>query len=345
MPVLLVVTFTKIFMKRLVLVIGVHRSGTSVLTKGLETMGISLGDTLISPNIYNEKGYWEDLDFHALNLEMLNSFEDRFRFFLSITDEEATTLCEKGFLAKASQLLRTKFSSSHHLGIKNPRFSILLPFWKRVFLACGVLPSFVIALRNPFSVAAGHNQFKNQHPEQPLWTWVSYLLSCLEESEGYERIIVDYDELLKKPTHQITRIAHTLRFNLNPTLLQSYIHNDVDLSLRHFHEEKKSHSDNSFWGNFALEIYQNLFLVATEQASFEEIQSSQKKWKKQLAPMKSHLALEEKNISIIQDLLEKNKHLHEANVEHLKMLIELNKTMVEKCNLIAQLYQAMEQRP
>ncbi len=331
-------------MKRLVVVIGVQRSGTSVLTKGLETLGLSLGETLIPANIYNEKGYWEDSDFHALNLDMLNSFEDRFRFFLSITEEEAMLLCKKGFLEKASKLLSGKLALSERLGIKNPRFSILLPFWKKVFLACGITPSFVISLRNPVSVAAAHNQFKNQHSEQSLWTWVSYLLSCLEESEGYQRIIVDYDELLKSPTYQMTRIAHTLQLDLNPASLESYIHNSVDLSLRHFYEKKDRLSEESFWQNFAWEMYENLFLVATEQASFQELQSSLKKWKNHFEPMKLHLALEEKNISIIQDLTQQNQRLQETNVEQLKSLLEFNKALVEKCDLIAALYQAMEQR-
>ncbi|MBX9743153.1 MAG: hypothetical protein K2W99_06425 [Chthoniobacterales bacterium] len=323
---------------QVVLVIGVQRSGTSVLTKGLETMGVSLGSTLIPSGTYNEKGFWEDEDFHALNLKMLNSFGDRFRLVLSITEEEASVLCEKGFFREASQLLLGKLPASQPLGIKDPRLSLLLPFWKKIFRSYGIAPSFVIALRHPLSAIGFQEQFKTQDREEALWTWVSYLLTCLEQSEGHRRIIVDYDELLNNPTDQMKRVAHLLQLDLDPTLLDAYRHGFVDLTMRHFNKKKDHLRSRSFWQDFAMEIYQVLFRVATEQSSFDEIQSSFQKWKNQFELMKPALSLEEtKNLKLFI-LRETNKKLQQTNKEQLQSLIDLNKNLVEKCALIATLY-------
>jgi hypothetical protein len=329
---------------RVIVVIGVHRSGTSALTKGLETMGASLGHDLIAPNIFNEKGYWEDSDFHKLNLEMLDSFEDRLRRILVLTEEETTLLCQKGYLAQASELVRRKIAKYPLLGIKDPRFSLLLPFWKKVFQECGVQVSFVIALRHPLNVAACQEQFKNQHREKSLWIWISYLLSCLEHSEGHERNIIDYDELLKNPKHQMERAAKTFNLPLHPDVLQSYSHDFIDSSLRHFHGENDSYLHRGFCRTFALEMYEKLLALATDRISFEDLQPSFKKWKEQFFFLESLLVLEEENNHRIHNLIEVNQQLHRTNTEQLKTIIDLNKTIMEKLKLAADLSQVIEQR-
>lgn len=326
---------------RVISVIGVHRSGTSVLTKGLETIGVSLGNKFIDPNIYNEKGFWEDEDFHLLNLKMLNSFGDRFRLVLSITEEEAETLCEKGFLREAIQLLQKKLPFSQPLGLKDPRATLLLPFWKKVFRDCGVAPFFVIALRHPLSAIAFQVESKIQHPEEALWVWVSYLLVCLEQSEGYQRILVDYDELLKNPQEQLQRVANGLQLRLDPVLLQAYAKGFVDPTMRHFCKEKEHQPRCSFWQDFAIEIYQELLRVAIDQASFQDIQPLFEKWKNQFELMKPALKLEEiKNLEIFI-LRERNQQLSESNKEQLQALLEFNQKLVEKCHLIAELYEKL----
>lgn len=289
-------------MKQLILVIGVHRSGTSLLTKALETMGVSLGNNFIPTTTYNEKGFWEDSDFHQLNLEMLSAFNDRIRCTLSITKKEADWLCKNGFFEQATQLLLTKLPLAQPLGIKDPRFSVLLPFWKRVFTACSVTTSFVIALRHPLSVAASQERFETQRREQSLWTWISYLLSCLEESKGHRRIIVDYDALLKNPSGHVIKMARTFQLNINPALLDSYEHHFLDVSLRHFDKHQSQGVQHHFWQRFAGEMYETLFSVAQGERSFEEINTLFEEWKKKFGMMRPLLELEEKSSFLMESL-------------------------------------------
>ena len=60
--------------KRLIIVLGMHRSGTSSLTKALAALDIDIGNDFI-PNIasVNEKGFWEDLEINSLNIKILKS--------------------------------------------------------------------------------------------------------------------------------------------------------------------------------------------------------------------------------------------------------------------------------
>ena len=65
---------------RLVVVLGMHRSGTSVIARGLQVMGVELGNNLMQANEYNTKGFWEDMDIYTLNEEMLNSLNKAWHF-------------------------------------------------------------------------------------------------------------------------------------------------------------------------------------------------------------------------------------------------------------------------
>ncbi|MBV5267025.1 MAG: hypothetical protein JZU67_00575, partial [Burkholderiaceae bacterium] len=50
----------------LIFVLGMHRSGTSAITRGLQVLGVSLGENLLPPVLLdNPKGYFEDVDFAA----------------------------------------------------------------------------------------------------------------------------------------------------------------------------------------------------------------------------------------------------------------------------------------
>src|SRR5210317_53351 len=59
--------------KKLVVVLGMHRSGTSVAARALKVLGVDLGDHLIPPiKNNNDRGFWEDIDINNFNNELLD---------------------------------------------------------------------------------------------------------------------------------------------------------------------------------------------------------------------------------------------------------------------------------
>ena len=62
---------------QLIVVLGTHRSGTSAITRGLQVLGVELGDQLIpSAVVNNEKGYWGNFDPNARKIELLQTLEN-----------------------------------------------------------------------------------------------------------------------------------------------------------------------------------------------------------------------------------------------------------------------------
>ena len=57
---------------KLIVVLGMHRSGTSAISAGMQVLGVEFGDRLLPPvKGDNDKGYWEDIDLCALNVKCL----------------------------------------------------------------------------------------------------------------------------------------------------------------------------------------------------------------------------------------------------------------------------------
>ena len=60
-------------MKRVIVVLGMHRSGTSAITRGLQELGADLGpDLMPAAEGDNDKGFWEDMGAYRINERILS---------------------------------------------------------------------------------------------------------------------------------------------------------------------------------------------------------------------------------------------------------------------------------
>ncbi|MBX9577627.1 MAG: sulfotransferase [Chthoniobacterales bacterium] len=296
--------------KPLILVLGMKRSGTSALTKGLEVMGVSLGDHLMPPNEFNKKGYWEDWDFHELNFEMLKACtQNRARRILPLSEKETTYLLNSHYAERASQLLWKKMPQDQPLGVKVPTSSLLIPFWKKICEQLDVSLSVVIALRNPISVATSVEESFEDLPEKSLWIWITSLLSSLTHSDGHQRVLVDYDELIKHPSHQMERVATALNLKIDEEQLQNYSRHFIDPSLRHQFFPDYHFENDDLCLKLAVEMYGTLLSVAMDQTSFHDLKKSLQKWSKTLASVQGLLTMLEMHEFTIAKLVDLNLEL------------------------------------
>lgn len=196
--------------KKLIVVIGMHRSGTSAITRGLELLGVGLGTNLHPAASDNPKGFWEDSECLEINEELLSYFGSAYDqlggdWDTSIADSEISRI-----KLKASQLISRKLEENTIWGFKDPRTSRFLPFWKEVFRSVGCDVSYVIALRNPVSIVDSLRKRNNIPAEKTYFLWLQHMLPALQMTEGARRVVVDYDEFMDAPYDQIKRVGKFL---------------------------------------------------------------------------------------------------------------------------------------
>ncbi len=223
-------------MQNLIVVLGMHRSGTSTITRSLPTMGVNLGDHLM-PALpgNNDKGFWEDVDVNALNVDALKFLNSDWHFLSALSTADLEKLDGAGFVARASDLIGKKLDSFPNFGLKDPRITKLLPFWKVVFQNIGCKVSYVIAVRNPLSVAASLKRRDEIPTEKSLYLWLEHTLISLNQARSARCVVVDYDRLMSLPKNELFRLSNSLGLTLDETLSNEYVTDFLDEKLRHSH--------------------------------------------------------------------------------------------------------------
>lgn len=220
--------------KRIILVLGMHRSGTSALTKGLEVLGVSLGDELYSAIAgNNDKGFFEDIETNKLNNEILNLLGMQWDSLNEIPEKTLTGIALPKFKERARSLVRKKLKKNPTFGLKDPRICRLLPFWQKIFQSEGVETSYIISIRNPLNIANSLSKRDGIDIEKSCYLWLSHLAAAVHNTEGKNRVFVSYDALLENPESQLSRVATALSLpQPAPDILSKYRDSFLDNELR-----------------------------------------------------------------------------------------------------------------
>lgn len=193
-----------------VLVLGMHRSGTSALTRTLNLLGVDLGDRLLPAAADNASGFWEHRDLVLLNDEVLARLGRRWDDARPIAREQFDDPALAPLREKALSILTRDFTDSTIWGMKDPRLCRLLPFWMPVLEAFDSSPHFVLALRSPAEVARSLRSRDGFGPTKCERLWLAHVLESERETRGRTRAIVTYDALLENWRTHLPRVARTL---------------------------------------------------------------------------------------------------------------------------------------
>ncbi len=227
--------------KRIIAVVGVPRSGTSAITKGLDAMGIDIGKNLNSPpDIGNEKGFFEDADINSLNyglLKMLTGKPDNAILIdLKNIPEQVITI----FKSAAKNILKERLCNTDIFGFKDPFIAKLLPIWMEIFNELQLNVSFVVVCRNPKSSALSMVKRGNMDIIIAYYIWLSGMVSVfdciLNPMLSSDAVFVDYDDMLENPEEQLLKIASRLKLKIdheNNPAFKEYINDFLTNSMRH----------------------------------------------------------------------------------------------------------------
>ncbi len=258
--------------KRIIVVLGMHRSGTSAVTRGLQVVGVDLGDKLM-PAIedINAKGFWEDLDLYALNNELLSFLGSDWHHLAPIEFGDMKALKKNSYFIRAVELICQKVKKRAIFGFKDPRVAKLLPFWKEVFAYCQLDMSCVLAVRHPLSVAMSLTKRDGFDAEKNYFLWLGHVVESLSGTVGLRRVVVDYDKLMRSPEFEVNRIAKQLDLEIDLAELQSYSSEFLDKALQHTVYDLNDLSFDDACPPLVREIYATLLNLASDKIYFDDL--------------------------------------------------------------------------
>ena len=175
-----------------VLVLGMHRSGTSSVAGLLALAGLPLGERLIAGNDFNPKGYFEHEVIWRLDHELLEALGSSWYDVRRLPERWPQSEAAAGIRKKLAQVLDRDFIGHAYWGIKDPRMCRLMPLWRDLLGTLEVEPKVILVLRHPFAVAASLMRRDGLKADHALALWLRYLLEAEAASRNLPRVALSY---------------------------------------------------------------------------------------------------------------------------------------------------------
>ena len=215
-------------------VTGMHRCGTSFLTGALRFLGVSLGDPdrFLRPGFDNPVGYFEIQSIMELNDELLAHLGGAWDQPPVLDPDWELEPSLDGFRDRAVRILDESFGlgkeRSDLIGWKDPRISLLLPFWRTVV----PIETTIVMVRDPLEVAASlaARRYRVDAP-QAAALWLRYMFAATANDPGH--LMVRYRDVFNDLGGTLTAVARHLGRQPPDDRAVDEARSGLDLSLRH----------------------------------------------------------------------------------------------------------------
>ena len=238
-------------MKRKALVIlGMHRSGTSALAGAFARVGWDCGYSLLPKGEENPRGFYENIEILKINQELLS---DNNRYWSDIHNNVVNKF-DHDFSIKIESILKDEFVNPYKLLIKDPRFSHTLLPWKSCLQGLGYEMYCLIMIRHPFPVAQSlYKRNTLDYPHSYL-LYSRYVLNALIVTNDLPRMVVSYNQLLNAKSDELSEISNYFKFKDELSIesreaVNLFLSND----LSHSNEAVEETEDDYL--RFAMEVY------------------------------------------------------------------------------------------
>lgn len=217
------------------LVLGTHRSGTSVVAGCFVQLGAFGPKTLMPPDANNPTGYWESLALHDFHERLLVAAGTRWDAWTQVSPTWLDAAAANHAGLECRRLLEEEYADAALLVIKDPRICRLMPFWLPVLADAGIDSSAVLVFRNPYDVAASITDRNGLVRDEGLLLWMRHVLESEFHSRNIPRSLVRYEDLLANWRQVADDVERDLGISwpVTPVGAEPVISRFVDAGLQH----------------------------------------------------------------------------------------------------------------
>jgi len=250
-------------------ILGMHRSGTSLVAQLLEGLGVDFGprEELLDANAANPRGYWEIERIVHANEWILQTLGRRWDTAFPLPEGWHTSPELDRHRTHVRTVLEELFGSCERFGWKDPRCCLTLPLWRESLADLGTSVHFVLVLRNPLDVARSLARRNDFTPEGSLGLWYHYTLQALVGSAGQPRAVVCYEDLLDRPIREVERLSRSL--SLDGSAVETTVRQAVDPKLCHSRSDPKKLDRQA--PVHVVSIYRSLLAALEGEISWDEV--------------------------------------------------------------------------
>jgi hypothetical protein len=242
-----------------IVVLGMHRSGTSVLTGVLGLLGARLPKKLLPANGTNPKGFFEPNDIVELHDEMLSALGSSWADYRRLEPARFNSAAAAPFKARLVAALRAEYDNATMFVVKDPRICRFFPLWRDAANIFGAETRALLVIRNPLEVAWSLAQRDGLPHGYGLRLWLRHVLDSEFDTRHSPRAFVTYGDFMRDWTRVIEKSKNELGIALLDTTLEVRAEVDalIDRDLRHYDVDEET---------FAVEYGDNPLVLKTYRA-------------------------------------------------------------------------------
>jgi hypothetical protein len=245
----------------IIFVLGMHRSGTSAVTRLLNILGADLGGNLLMGHTdINKKGFWENREFIDIHDNILKDFDSAWFDFRSLPKEWWLENEAQSYCSKIIEVIEKDYNDLDLIAVKDPRLCRLLPLWLECLKKIALNIMCVLALRNPREVVSSLIKRDGIDRGTAICLWLAYVLESEFYSRGLTRTVVNYDVILKDWRTEVIRMSDDLsmKWPIPLNQIESSIAEELDPKLRHHHTTDQNYENSDKLMLKALEVYNKI---------------------------------------------------------------------------------------
>ena len=240
-----------------VMVLGMHRSGTSALARVLSLLGCALPRHVLGANETQEAGHWESEVVRGFNDAVLREIGSDWSDWQPLPAGWSRSPLYAEQVARGRAVLREEFGEAGLFVLKDPRMCRMVGFWRDVLSAEGIWPSMVLPLRNPLEVADSLARRDGIDPAVGMLLWLRHVLDAEKATRGGARVICSYAALLENWAGVAARIEAGLGLGWarHPAAVDRDVRAFLQPGLRHHAHRTEAVMGNPLLSGWVREAY------------------------------------------------------------------------------------------
>ena len=195
----------------LVLVLGSHRSGSSITTKVLQLLGLNLGNNLVGadPNS-NPLGHFEELSVNEFNEKILLDCETNWMDPVPLKANKFFETNKHRIRSELDALLEKLIREEKIDALKEPRISMMLDLWEPGLKKYSEKMRIVITIRHPSEVAASLEKRDGMSRILSHLLWAQSMINILTFARAHPNYFMFYDHLISDIESEVSSLAKFL---------------------------------------------------------------------------------------------------------------------------------------
>ena len=260
--------------RQAVLVLGMHRSGTSAVAGTISALGAALPrKTLMGADPCNERGFFESYAIAVAHDQMLAAAGSHWHDWREVDMQRIGSAGLDRHRNNIKQVLIDEFGEEPFFVLKDPRICRFVPFIVSILAEINAQPVAVLPLRNPLEVVSSLQRRNQFAPSKSALLWLRHALDSEFYSRRMPRCFISYERFLTDWRHYMDLISERtgIAWPNRAAETEGWIDTFLSTDLRHEQRSLNEFGDYSQIPPLVRETYEILMRVADGEEGSEAL--------------------------------------------------------------------------